>query len=496
METNILKDGTIKEGTPESVGIASGHIANYLMRLRDIDYDIHSLQIVKDGKLIFANASEPFMLESPHRLLSAAKAIIAAAVLFAVDEGFLSFDSKIIDYFRDKLPDTYDKRFEDITLYDLLTMQSGQNSDEAFMFFIEHPDADLCRLFFNTPMDCAPGEHFFYNNSIPHLLFFLVERATGKGIETYIHEKICVPLEIEITAQYNQYHIYDPVTTVVSANGFLKLGLWFLQYGRWNGKQLLNPELMKKACTQQTWTGLEKPGYHNGKGYCMQLWKNVFGGCRMDGGGGQIALILPEQNMVAVIMGNESRGEQAIELFYEEILSKIQGKELRRESKGIQILETAKKNMSRICCETVFNDELITAVNEKCYYFPENLWGLQSVRLSFEKERAFLNLEQGGEKKKYEAGIDPVWCENSNFLILEPDTSIQNLIYGPNPQVCKLCGGWMNDFTFIIVCKSAASMGKYIFKFEFSGRKLKLYIPGGVSGGMKQDMGYISITSV
>ena len=54
----------------------------------------------------------------------------------------------------------------------------------------------------------------------------------------------------------------------------------------------------------------------------------------------------------------------------------------------------------------------------------------------------------------------------------------------------------MNDFTFIIVCKSAASMGKYIFKFEFLGRKLKLYIPGGVSGGMKQDMGYISITSV
>ena len=52
METNILKDGTIKEGTPESVGIASGHIANYLMRLRDIDYDIHSLQIVKDGKLM------------------------------------------------------------------------------------------------------------------------------------------------------------------------------------------------------------------------------------------------------------------------------------------------------------------------------------------------------------------------------------------------------------------------------------------------------------
>ena len=152
--------------------------------------------------------------------------------------------------------------------------------------------------------------------------------------------------------------------------------------------------------------------------------------------------------------------------------------------------------MDRICCETVFNDELITKVNENCYHFPENPWGLQSVRLSFEKERAFLYLKQGGEKKKYEAGMDPVWCENQNFPILKPDTSIQNLIYGPDPQVCKLCGGWMNDFTFIIVCKSAASMGTYVFKFEFSGQKLKLYIPGGVSGGMKQDMGYISITSI
>ena len=100
MERNILRDAGVVEDVPEAVGISSRHIAAYLQRLRECDYEIHSLQIIRKKKLIFAAAADPYTLESPHRLLSAAKAIIAAAVLFAIDEGRLSFDSRIIDFFR------------------------------------------------------------------------------------------------------------------------------------------------------------------------------------------------------------------------------------------------------------------------------------------------------------------------------------------------------------------------------------------------------------
>jgi len=496
METNILKDRVVMEDTPESVGILSSDIANYIKRLREIKYDLHSLQIVKDGKLVFAHAAEPYTLESPHRLLSAAKAIIAAAVLFAIDEGALSFESKIIDYFRDKLPQDYDKRFEEITVYDILTMQSGQNSDKAFMYFLEHPDADLCKLFFHTPMDCKPGVHFFYNNSIPHLLFFLVERATGIGIQTYINEKICIPLGIEIIAQHNKYDIYDPVTTVVSANGFLKLGIWFLQNGRWKDKQLINSELIKKACRQQTWTGLETTGYHNGKGYCMQLWKNAFGGCRMHGGGGQIALILPEQNMVVAIMANESREDLAIQLFYEEILSKIRGRKLIQEPEGIHLIETAKQNMSRIYCDLVPIDKSKSIISGKVYKFNNNSWNIQSISFLFFEKFATIQMEQGGVKKEYKVGMDDTWFENKSFLIVEPDLSIQNCIYGPDSQICKLSGGWISDSTFAIVCKSAASMGYYVYEYEFSEESIKLSIPGGVSQGMKQESECGSLKSI
>ena len=112
-------------GSPEASGIASRNIANYLNRLREMDYDLHSFQIYRDGRKVFGEAASPYTLESPHRLLSAAKGIIGALVLFAIDEGKLSFESHIVDYFEDKLPKDLDERFKRITVYDLMTMQCG-----------------------------------------------------------------------------------------------------------------------------------------------------------------------------------------------------------------------------------------------------------------------------------------------------------------------------------------------------------------------------------
>lgn len=495
METDMIKEGILNIGTPESAGISSGHIANYLGRLRDMNYDLHSLQIVKDQKLIFANAAEPYTLRDGHRLLSAAKPILAAAVLFAIDEGALTFESRILPLFADKLPAEYDRRLEAVTVYDLLTMQTGQNSDEAFRQFIENQDIDLCACFFRTPMDCEPGTRFFYNNAVPHLLFTLVERATGVDIGTYIREKLGTPLGMDIVAQYNKDHVYDPVTTVVTAEGFLKLGLWFLQQGKWDGKQLLDSELMKRACTQQVWTGVEEAGYHNGKGYCMQLWKNAFGGCRMDGGGGQYALILPEQNMVAAIMGNDSRGEQAVRLFYDEILCKMIGRALPADPEERLRLEAAGKKMSRAPYWTVPHHGEWEDRAKGTFRFLSNPWRIETVNLCFRRKTVILLIEQHGDKNEYEIGLDGAWCESPIPLILEPDVSIQNRIYGPDPRVCMLTGGWEEKAVFVISCKSIASMGEYVFRFAFHEGKLEIRIPNGISGGMKPEEGTSCVQS-
>lgn len=485
-ETNITADGIVQEASPESVGISSRHIAAYLQGLQNADYDIHSLQIIKDGKLIFGGAAAPYTLESAHRLLSAAKAILAAAVLFAIDEGCLSFESKVADFFLEELPKEHDARFDRITVYDLLTMQSGQNTDEAFGYFIEHPEEDLCRRFFETPMDCEPGTQFFYNNSIPHLLFYLVERSTGKKIAAYLEEKICRPLGMDITAQYNEKQIYDPVTTVVSSNGFLKLALWLLQEGNWGGVQLLKPELVRQACMQQTWTGQQEAGRYNQNGYCMQMWRNAFGGCRMDGGGGQIALILPEYRMAAVIMGNESRGELAISGFYEEILAKVNGRALAEDPAGRALLEREKAGMTRAPRGVLPHSETESRVKGKRYLFAENRWKLEELAFAFREGEVALTVRQEKEEKHYRIGLDGAWGLSPVPFLLAPDVSIQNRIYGPDPEACCLSGGWRRE-AFWVVCKSTASMGEYVFQFVFHQDKLQLFLPGGISAGMKQE---------
>lgn len=496
MERNILRDAGVVEDVPEAVGISSRHIAAYLQRLRECDYEIHSLQIIRKKKLIFAAAADPYTLESPHRLLSAAKAIIAAAVLFAIDEGRLSFDSRIIDFFQDKLPENYDRRFERITVYDLLTMQSGQNSDRAFMNFIENTDTDLCRSFFSTPMDCEPGTCFFYNNSIPHLLFFLVERATGEEIASFIQKRIADPLGIEITAQYDENHMYDPVTTVLTANGLLKFGLWILQKGKWNGKQLLDRALLEAACSQQTWTGNVEPGYGNGKGYCMQMWKNAFGGCRMDGGGGQIALTLPEYEMTAVLMGNEARADMAIRMFYEDILSRLREKPLPADEEGKRLLKAAVRDMSRAPYHASAHSRTEEDINGKTFFFVQNRWRIQSIRARFAEEEAGMVILQDGRVCQYKVGLNAAWRESGIPFILPPDTSIQNRIYGPDPERCLLSGGWTTEREFEIVCKSLASMGEYRFHFCIEKGRLKLRIPEGISAGMKEEKGFACLESI
>ena len=480
----------IEKAAPEEVGISSLWIEAFLKRLRDIGYDIHSFQIIRNGKLVFAKAAEPYALTDGHRLLSAAKPIIALAVLFAIDEGKLSFDDKVVDYFQDMVPEDVDERMKKMTLYDLITMQTGQNRDDAFMHFLTHPDTNLCQAFFNTPMDTDPGSVFFYNNSVPHLLFFMVERATGEPIVSYLKRKVCEPLDMSIEAQYNSEGIYDPVTTVVSPEDFLKLALFFYNHGKWNDEQLIDEKLMKMATTQQTWTGNTDEGYRNNKGYCMQIWCNAFGGTRMDGGGGQLAFLLPENDMIATIMGNEGRVDTAIQYFYEEIYSKLSGRKLVESADSRSALENAKHLLNRAPIDTRAHSELEKSVSGKVYRFEENSFDIKEIELCFEEEKVTMRAVTGAETKAFCSGLVDGWLENKEYFAITPDTSIQNMIYGFDENECFMSSGWKSDDEFLMVLKSKASMGEYRFKFKWENENnLVLHIPGGVSAGMKEAAG-------
>lgn len=480
-------DGHFPIAQPEKVGISSRDIIAFLDALTAMSYELHSLEIVRYGKRVFAAGVAPYSLNDPHRLLSAAKGIIAAAVLFAIDDGKISFEDHIVDYFVDMLPDGQKAKFDKITVYDLMTMQTGQETDAPFLYFLEHPEEDLCQLFFTVVPDKEPGTHFFYNNSVPHLLFTLVQRATGCEFMDYIEEKICKPLDIHIMAERNKAGVYDPVTTVISPNDFMKLAVWFLQEGMWNGKQLLDPALVRTACTQQIFTEDENHD-PNAQGYCMQLWRNAFGGSRMDGGGGQIALMLPEHDMAVIFTSNDWRGHDAIQLLYENIIVKLNGRELPDDPEGNRMLNKVAEHLT-------LAPKLATALlgceqYEGDYCFFPNAIGVKTLSLKRRGKDYLLKFNTVHGDEDILIGTDCRWVLSDHHVLVQPDLSIQNRIMGNDPQQCYCAGGWRTQNEFCFTLKSLASMGEFRFILHFDGSMLQLNIPLGVTAGMKKEMGY------
>ena len=82
--------------------------------------ELHSISVRYKGETVLEGAWAPFSLNDPQMMHSLSKIGTSICVGFAVDEG-----NHLLDYVREELPAAYDEALEDITIYDLLTMQAG-----------------------------------------------------------------------------------------------------------------------------------------------------------------------------------------------------------------------------------------------------------------------------------------------------------------------------------------------------------------------------------
>jgi CubicO group peptidase (beta-lactamase class C family) len=172
------------------------------------DHKIHSLLIIKDGKLVFEEyfPGEKFNLaqytgetgfdrEDTHNLCSATKSFTSALIGIAIDKGFVqSVDQKVFDFFPEYsyiLNSTPEKG--DMTVEDLLTMRSGlQWDDETYPYY--DPRNDMSRMFTSSdpiryillkPLIETPGTFFAYRNCNTNVLGAIVGKASGERLDVF-----------------------------------------------------------------------------------------------------------------------------------------------------------------------------------------------------------------------------------------------------------------------------------------------------------------------
>ncbi len=243
-----------------------------------------------DGEI----ASKRFDEECRRNIYSASKSFTSAAVGLAVKEGLLSLEERIVDAFREDLPDAPGGFWEEARVRDLLTMCLGQ--DRGYLMggqrvFI--PEDDWVKLSLSIPLSTHPGEKFVYNNVGPYLAGVLVQRRTGSDLVSYLTPRLFHKLGIRRPTWEA-----DPLGYTFGAGGLFlsltelhRLGILYRDLGAYEGKRVLPEEWILESARAQ-----DDPGY----GYLF--WRGEHGSFRADGKYGQLSIVFPDKNAVVSIV--------------------------------------------------------------------------------------------------------------------------------------------------------------------------------------------------
>ena len=285
-------------------------VEKYLETMVKEQQDMHSIMILKNGKVVYEKWLSSGKELEPHVLNSVSKTFTSSAVGLAISEGLMSLDDKVISYFPDKLPESISENLASMTVRNLLTMNTGHEKDPSRL---RNTEEDWEKAFLASPIPRKPGTIFCYNSLATYMLSAIVQKVTGEKIADYLYPRLFRPLGINNVR-------WEESPTGVNAGGWglylktedpAKLGQLLLQGGVWEGKQVLPAEWVKEMSAKQV--DCVPAGSNTDKlpelikdpvkqdwvqGYGYQMWRCRHNAFRADGAYGQYIIVIPEKNVV------------------------------------------------------------------------------------------------------------------------------------------------------------------------------------------------------
>lgn len=324
-----------KIGNLESASIDSTLIYDLINNVKSGKFnDIHSILIVKDGKIVldeyFASKGKfsgeevnHIFRNRPHHLASVTKPVTSILMGIAVKEGYISsIENPVSQYFPE-----YDTLFvggkEDIQIKHLLTMSAGLEWNQFnYTFQDSRNDAgnmyrcnDVIEYYFGKPLLHQPGLTLNYCNAAATACGVLIENASGNNIEEFSYKYLFEPLNITpyYWGKYPEGTYDTDGSLALKARDVAKIGQLVLNNGIWKEKEIVS----EKWITESTKRHLKRTRDINYGFYWQQTtieYKNkkistVFSW----GDGGQFLFIFPKINTIIVsTAGNYGKGEDSV----------------------------------------------------------------------------------------------------------------------------------------------------------------------------------------
>lgn len=296
-------------------------IDNFIKEVEKKEGLVEAICISTSNKTIF---KKQYIPRNFRNIYSHSKSFTSLMVGIAIDEKMIDLDTRLVEVFKDEIDDkTYDRLYE-IKVRHLLTMSSGFN--KAYLMSINRRKGEGYPDYFKFMLSCnlevKPGSKFVYSNGDTYLLGRIIAKVYNKNFTQLCYEKIFKPLEMDLPiwgCDPNGYCICAS-ELFLNIQEMNKLGVLFLNNGKYKGKQIVSKQYIDYCATTQIKTDDTRWG-----DYSFQFWMIPQGnGYRADGMWGQLTLIWPSYDIALSIQRPEDdRLPELLDILNTTILCKL-----------------------------------------------------------------------------------------------------------------------------------------------------------------------------
>jgi len=262
--------------------------------------------IIKNDSLLHESYFDGYDENSKTNSFSMAKSYVCALLGKAIMDGHIeSLDQPVGDFFEEYKTGLAST----VTVGDLASMASGSSWVESYYspFTITtraYYGEELEKAIFSLNTVKTPGRAFEYSSGDTQLLAMIIEKATGEKLYNYLSKSLWIPLESENDALWqvdSQKNDMVKAYCCIASNAkdFARLGRLYKDYGKWNGKKILDSTYVVKSIN---------PRFEKSPQYGYGFWLNKINDksfFMMEGHLGQCVIVEPTDNLIIVRLGHE-----------------------------------------------------------------------------------------------------------------------------------------------------------------------------------------------
>ncbi|TFC75850.1 class C beta-lactamase-related serine hydrolase [Cryobacterium cheniae] len=445
----------LPRSTPEAEGISSTAILDFVAAAEDQLESLHSLMVVRHGRVVAEGWWSPYAAQHPHLMFSVSKSFTSTAIGLAIGEGRLTLDGLVVDLLPDDLPAQIDPHLAVLTVRHLLTMTTGHPTDTVSLADDSH-GVNWARAILAQPLEFAPGTHFVYNSGASYLLSAILQRLTGERLFDYLTPRLFEPLGIVGAT-------WETCPRGIDAGGWglsltteqlATFGQLLLQRGEWNGTRLIPAEWIDEATRVQVDTSGTEHDVDGRQGYGYQFWLNRPTGYRAEGAFGQFCLMLPETDAVIVLTAALPTAQRALDLLWEHLLPAFTDQPLPEQETHL--------------AETLASLTLPTLLGEPSSPTAARVAG---IRFDYDDAEVTAVTFQPGLLTILRGGVEQSLAFGHGEWVASADTQV------------RASGAWVSPSTLVVRALNVGTPFMRTFTLEFRDDALTLDIDQNVSFG-------------